>query len=85
MPDGTSNAVWEIIKYPILLIVGIMGFNLKRQVSRVDKIEAEHLKKDEFNKTVESFRRDMGKGFDKGREDTQALHKRIDQMILRDK
>jgi len=83
MPDGTSHAVWEIIKFPLVFIMGILGFNLRNLVSRVDKIEGEHISKEDFNKTVESFRNDMNRGFKNTRDDNKEIHKRIDDILNR--
>jgi len=84
MPDGTSTiiqATWEVIKYPIILIMGLLGFNLKRLVERVDKIDDEYTNEEDFNKTVSSFRTDMKDGFKQVEDGYKEGHKELRQDI----
>ena len=90
MPDGTTSiakAAWEIVRYPVILLVGLLGWNLKRQISRMDNMEKDYVGRKEFNETLTSLRTDtqagrddIKNGFDGMREDIRDITKRIDRM-----
>jgi hypothetical protein len=83
MPDGTYHtikAAWEVIKYPMVMLVGLFGWSLKRQISRVDKLEASYIDKDAFNDTLSSLRTDIKDGFKEIRADVRDIHQRIDNQ-----
>ena len=91
MPDGTTSfiqAVGEYIKYLFLALLGMFGWNLKRQVSRIDDLKDNKLDSVIFNETLKSLRTSMDKGFDRMRDDMKevrrdisVIHSRIDKHL----
>jgi len=94
MPDGTTSLIQVIgdwLKYIFVALLGMFGWNLKRQVGRIDDLSHDKLDSTVFNDTLKSLRESIDKGFDQTREDNKetrrdinTIHARIDK-ILEDK
>jgi len=94
MPDGTTSLIQVIgdwLKYIFVALLGMFGWNLKRQVGRIDDLSHDKLDSTVFNDTLKSLRNSIEKGFDQAREDNKeirrdinTIHARIDK-ILEDK
>lgn len=66
------------VKELAITIVGgaaaILGYNAKTVVNRLNKLEDAHVKKEDFNKTIDSLRRDIKEGLEAGRKSTENAH-----------
>jgi len=94
MPDQTVSALrdaWEIIKLIGVAFVGMLGWNMKRYVAKVDDIEKDYIDKETFNDTLNAIRTDIKEsrkevndGMKESREEvTKAMnriHDRIDRI-----
>jgi hypothetical protein len=56
-------------------ILGLMGWFGRRQIRRIDAMEENAIKKEDYNKTVESLRREIAEG-------NKSTHSRLDQLML---
>jgi len=95
MPDSTitfAKEVWDLIKYLIVATLGFFGWNLKRQVSRIDKLEETTVHESQLNKTIDTFNDSIKDGFKdikddmnvmhtQTRLDIREIHKRIDGIV----
>jgi len=95
MPNDSLNLI-DAIKGAVVLILGLVGWNLKwnlgRQISRVDKLEETHIEKNDFNETLKTLRTDISTGIDsiksesrsnhnETKRDLRAMQSRIDTLI----
>ena len=71
MSDPTNDpaAASNLIGWLAAILVGIFGWLGKRQVSRIDRIEARSVDRKEYNQTIQSLREEIRGGHEK----TQSL------------
>jgi len=84
MPDGTvtfAKEVWDLIKYVILATLGLFGWHLKRARTQLDEHERNHVKKSDFNDTLNSLRADIKDGFSTLKTDVKDMHKETNDDI----
>jgi len=99
MPDGTSSAImvmvhtaWDSLKFVWLALMGLIVWNGKRMVKRVDELDKEAIRKDDFNQTLSSLRGDIHRLGEKqvdlhktarsdNRDDFKVVHSRIDELM----
>lgn len=79
MPDPTigmsfGKELLEGVKYLIVVILGLFGWNLRRQIDRLDKIEAEYVKDEHFTTAMRDLQAEIRQGF-------RDTHKRIDARL----
>ena len=75
MPDGTTQiatSIYDITKWVIVFLLGFVGYNAKKTVNRVDKLEENLMPRDEITKLLNRMR-------DENREDFQRLYDRLDK------
>jgi len=84
MPDATATGlmyVWDWVKQLWVLLLGLLMWNGKRMVNKIDDLEKSKIDKDTFNATLQSLRVDI-KGIGKEvKTDISALHSRIDKLV----
>ncbi len=59
MPDGTTQAasmLFDALKWVFVFILGILGFNVRRVISKVDDHEKNHVSREELDKRLEPMR-----------------------------
>ncbi len=84
MPDGTTSIAinaWEYIKGVVILILGILGWSVKRQIKRVDHIESHYVDKDTLNNVVGSLRNDFRNHATRMENSMTRTHERIDKLL----
>ncbi len=81
-----------LIKYVLVAALSLFGWSLKRQVSRIDKLEDNIVPESQLDKTISHFSDTIEKGFKsveknmdvmhtQTRLDIREIHKRIDGII----
>lgn len=88
MPESTTEVVktvWEVIRYPMVVVLGMFGWAINRQVKRVDKIESQYASKDTFNATLAALRSEIKEGFSELKTDMRHINSRIDSINGGDK
>ena len=101
MPDGTTSVImtalhsaFDALKFVWFALIGLIVWNGKRMVKKVDELERCAVNKDEFNDTLRSLRGDIHDLGEKQidlhrtmrsdtREDIKGVHGRIDEMMKR--
>jgi len=99
MPDGTTSAimaalhsVFDALKFVWFALIGLIVWNGKRMVKKVDELEKCSVHKDDFNATLKSLRGDIKDLGEKQidlhrtmrsdtREDIKGVHSRIDEIM----
>ena len=88
MPDGTTSiaiSAWEWLKGVVILIIGLLGWSVKRQIKRVDTIEENYVDKTTLNDIVGALRNDFKNHADRVEEGITRTHERIDKVLLKGK
>lgn len=70
--------IWGFLKWIIIFMLGLLGWNVRRQVSRIDDIEMRersYISRTEFNNTVKELRKVVQDG-------NSETHRRLDAIIL---
>lgn len=94
---GFGREAWDIIKWPFIMLVGLLSWNVKRQIARTDQNETdiedvrqEYVQEKTFNETLKSLRGDIKVGFQdtkeshkEMRQDIKDIHQRINQELKR--
>ncbi len=82
----------DLIKYVLVAALSLFGWSLKRQVSRIDKLEDTIVPESSLDKTIHQFNESVEKGFKnieknmdvmhtQTRLDIREIHKRIDGIV----
>ena len=83
MPDGTTSGLmhlWDWAGKLWIFLLGLLVWNGKRMVSRVDEIEANYVHSDAFEKAVERVRGDMKEYHRDTKADINGINERIDRL-----
>lgn len=80
MSDPTTDpAMWVLVKavggWVMAAALALFGWLGKRHISRLDKIEAEYVRRDVFDKTVLELRDEIRTG-------NRETHRRLDELML---
>ncbi len=83
-----TEQLWDGMKYLLMLLLGILGFNVRRLVNRVDTLEEKKAEMAALNATTSGIRSDikectkrMSDDIHELRGDIRDVHKRIDQIV----
>lgn len=58
-PNGILEQAWEGAKWLLTILLGWLGVSVKRQINRIDRIEAHYVSTDVLNKTIDALRNDF--------------------------
>lgn len=77
MPETTiqvAQNAWDVIKWVLAFALGLIGFNVRRTMVKVDDHDKNHITRDEFNDTVKTMRKE-------NREDFKGIHQKMDELL----
>ena len=89
MPDGTStilHSIYESLKYVIVGLLALLGWNGKRLVARVDKHDEElgdMVKSDTFNETMKSMREYINESTERIERSIQGHNDKLEHVTQR--
>jgi len=95
MPEqavGLITQLTDLIKYAVVAVLSFFGWALKRQITRIDKLEEVIVPESSLDKTINRFTDSVDKGFKdiksdmhvmhtQTRLDIREIHKRIDGIM----
>lgn len=74
------NDAKSVILALLGIIVSLLGWHSRRQVARIDALEANYVTREELKETLKQMREDRQRMHDENREDLHYIRQRLDDM-----
>lgn len=85
--ESFSKEAWEIIRWPFIMLITIIGWNVKRQINRTDQAEQdiegireEYVQEKTFNATLGRLTKSMDDGFKR----IETAHEKMSDHVRED-